>query len=279
MEPPSSLSLATPRGGRPPAARQSRFRGGKLGRCFLLVLLAGCGSTANEPWVGNPPSEQQPADVTVLMMGNSHTSFNDLPRQLDAMLRAGLAGRSVATAEAPGWMFLDQRLSDAPSMQLMDSRRWSVVVLQAQKYSSSGLYRYSTREAEALIRKARRAGALPVLFPEWPRRGIAETQRIYDLHASIARAEPACVAPVGQAWDLAAQRLPNLALHAADGNHAVPAGSYLAALMLYATVTGASPLNLPNVDNGVDPGVQAQLRQVAADTAQTTPPRQFCPND
>jgi hypothetical protein len=32
MTPPSSLSLATPQGGRPPAARQSRFRGGKLGR-------------------------------------------------------------------------------------------------------------------------------------------------------------------------------------------------------------------------------------------------------
>ncbi len=31
MKPPSSLSLATPRGGRPPTARQSRFHGGKLG--------------------------------------------------------------------------------------------------------------------------------------------------------------------------------------------------------------------------------------------------------
>jgi ribose transport system ATP-binding protein len=31
MEPPSSLALATPQGGRPPTARRSRFRGGKLG--------------------------------------------------------------------------------------------------------------------------------------------------------------------------------------------------------------------------------------------------------
>ena len=245
---------------------------------LLAVLGGGCGSPSADPWVATPPSELT-AEMTVLMMGNSHTAYNELPRQLDTMLRAGLAGRSVATAEAPGWMFLDQRLADAPSMRLMDSRRWSVVVLQAQKYSSSGQYSYSTREAEELIRKARRAGALPVLFPEWPRRGVAETQRIYELHVSIARAEPACVAPVGQAWDLAAQRLPQLVLHAADGNHAQAAGSYLAALMLYATVTGASPLNLPAIDNGVDPGVQAQLRQVAADTALATPPRQHCPND
>ncbi len=39
MEPPSSHPLATPRGGRPPAARQSRFRGGKLG--LVLALLGG----------------------------------------------------------------------------------------------------------------------------------------------------------------------------------------------------------------------------------------------
>ena len=38
MKPPSSLSLATPQGGRPPAARQSRFRGGKLGLVLAALL-------------------------------------------------------------------------------------------------------------------------------------------------------------------------------------------------------------------------------------------------
>lgn len=243
-----------------------------------LLLAGGCGSPAADPWVSATPAPAS-ADVTVLMMGNSHTSYNALPQQLDAMLRAGLGPRSVATAEAPGWMFLDQRLADAASMRLLESRRWTVVVLQAQKYSTTGRNTYSTREAEELVRRARRAGALPVLFPEWPRRGVAETERIYALHESIARAEPACVAPVGQAWDLAARRFPQLPLHADDGNHAAPAGSYLAALMLYTTITGASPLALPDNDNGVPPAVQAQLRQVAADTAQAVPPRQHCPQD
>ena len=41
MKPPSSLSLATPQGGRPLAARQSRFRGGKLGQVCAVVSLAG----------------------------------------------------------------------------------------------------------------------------------------------------------------------------------------------------------------------------------------------
>ena len=37
MRPPSSLALATPRGGRPPAARQGRFRGGKLGQYRTML--------------------------------------------------------------------------------------------------------------------------------------------------------------------------------------------------------------------------------------------------
>lgn len=251
-------------------------------RCALagwtVLLASACGSPASEPWVGTPPGPSSPAEITVLMMGNSHSSINELPRQLDSLLRAGL-GRSVATAEAPGWMFLDQRLADPASMQLLQSRRWSVVVLQAQKYSTTGRHRYSTREAEELVRRARGQGAWPVLFPEWPRRGVAETARIYDLHAGIAGAAPACVAPVGQAWDLAAQRLPGVVLHAADGNHATPAGSFLAALMLYTTITGSSPRALPDIDNGVPAATQEQLRQVAHDAALATPPRRHCPDD
>jgi prolyl oligopeptidase len=40
MKPPSSLSLATPRGGRPLAARQSRIRGGWLGLALLVAVSA-----------------------------------------------------------------------------------------------------------------------------------------------------------------------------------------------------------------------------------------------
>lgn len=226
-----------------------------------------------------PPPADGTAEVSVLMMGNSHTAANGLPDTLNAMLQAGLTGRRVGTTTAPNWLFLDERLTDGTTLPLIASRRWSVVVLQAQKYSTSGAFSYSTREAKELIRRARAVGAVPVLFPEWAQLGVDETRRIYDLHVGIAQEEPACVAPIGQAWELAAQRLPGLALHASDGNHAAPAGSYLTALMLYITVTGGSPLTLPDQANGIAPAVQAQLRQVAADTAQATPPRQHCPAD
>jgi hypothetical protein len=98
------------------------------------------------------------------------------------MVRAGKPGQTVAAVEAPGWMFLEERVHDGPSL---------------------------------------------------------------DLHVSIAQSEPACVAPIPQAFDFALARDPTLTLHASDGNHSAPAGAFLAALVLYATITGLSPLDLP----------------------------------
>lgn len=250
----------------------------------LALLLAACGGGGTAGGTGNGSASANPpppvvADVTILMFGNSHTVVSGLNEQLADLLRAGLPGRSVAVAVAPGILFLDERLANSTSMAMLRGQRWSAVVLQAQKYSSSGLYTYSTREAEELIRIARAQSATPLLFPEWPRRGIDETSRIWSLHSGIAVTEPACVAPIPQAWDLAAQRHPDLALHAGDGNHALPAGAYLGALMLYVTLTGLSPLGLPDIPNGVDPSVQRQLRQVAADAAALMAPRAQCPQD
>jgi hypothetical protein len=247
----------------------------------LVLLLAACGgggdSQRGGATSGPPPAS---ADITLLFMGNSHTSVNDLSKMVADMVRAGRPGKSVASVEAPGWLFLDERLSDAPSMDLLRSQNWSFVILQAQKYSSSGQVAYSTEEAKELVRRSRTQHAVPIMFPEWPRRGIDETQRIFDLHVSIAQAEPACVAPIPQAFDLALARDPTLTLHASDGNHSAPAGAFLAALVLYATITGQSPLDLPPLTQyPVGASLQATLRGIAAEMVQTVPPRTWCPGD
>lgn len=216
-----------------------------------------------------------PPDIAVLFMGNSHTSYNHLPEMVAAMLRAARPGQRVEAVEAPGWLFLEQRSRDAASLALLHDRRWHFVVLQAQQYSASGRTTDSTAGAESLIRAARSVHAIPVLFPEWPRDGVPETRRIYDLHRSIVRREPACVAPVGQAWDLARATYPDLLLHASDGNHSAPAGAFLAALTLTAAITGTAPDALPALPQFAVPvAVQSRLRQVAAQTVAAISP---CP--
>ena len=257
-----------------------------LGRLALVSLIvaasmaAGCGGGGGSAATTQPPAPAAAADINLLFMGNSHTSFNNLTGMVAAMVRVARPARSVASTEAPGWMFLEERVVDAASLQLLRSRPWNFVVLQAQKYSTSGLFDYPIEPAIALIQMSRTASAVPILFPEWPRRGIAETQRIYDLHVSIARLAPACVAPIGQAWDLAAVRHPTLVLHDADGNHSAPAGAFLAALVIANTMTGFAPDQLPFLDGfGVDAAIQAQLRAIAAETVLVYRPRQWCPAD
>jgi hypothetical protein len=252
----------------------------------VLCLLAGCGgaggstSTSPPPPPPPPPPPAVAGTVSLLFMGNSHTSFHDVPNLVAALVRAARPGRAVEAVEAPGWMFLEDRVGDAATLALLQGRTWSYVVLQAQKYSSSGQFTYSTAEAESLVRMSRAAGAVPILFPEWPRRGVRETQRIHDLHLSIARATPACIAPVPQAWDLALGRHPDLPLHDADGNHAAAPGAFLAALVLATTITGARPDTLPTIEGiGVDAATQVLLRGIAAETVLAHAPRQWCPGD
>jgi len=255
-----------------------RIRTAGIALSLFLVACGGGGDSQRGGATSGPPPFT--ADITLLFMGNSHTSFNDLSTMVADMVRAAKPGQSVASVEAPGFMFLEDRVPDAPSMDLLHSQDWSFVILQAQKYSTSGQFEYSTEEAKELIRMSRVQHAVPVMFPEWPLRNVAETQRIYDLHVSIAQAEPACVAPVGQAWDLALIRDGSLPLYADDGNHSRPPGAFLAALVLFATITGESPLDLPNLPQyPVDAAMQELLRGIAAETVATVPPRMWCPND
>ena len=253
---------------------------------FLPAIIAACGSggAGTEAGVaiiaGPGPTQPAVADINMLFIGNSHTSVNDVPGTVAVMVRTGKPGKTVATTVAPSQGHLDVHAENAATLALLQGQRWTHVVLQAQNYSLSGQTFYPTTGAEKLVRLSRQAGALPVLFPEWPRVGIAETQLIYNTYVSIAMKEPSCVPPIPQAFDLARARFPAITLHASDGNHSAPAGAFLASLILYATITGGSPTDLPALASvGVDADAQQKLRDVASETLQTIAPRLWCPAD
>ncbi len=233
---------------------------------FLLLLAAcagGGGGSDSTARVADTPPVTNP-DISLLFLGNSHTQFNDLSGMVADLVRAARPGKTVLVDVPAGFLFLDERLNDPQTLTRLNARRWSAVILQAQRYSSSGQFTYSTSEAEALVRMARNQGATPVMFPEWPRRGINETARIYDLHVGIARA--------------AAN--PGLVLHDADGNHSAPAGALLAAMVIAATLTGADPTQFPFIDRrDVDAATQQRLRAAAREAVGIAPPRAFCPGD
>lgn len=245
--------------------RLSTARSLKKSPCLAAVLLF-----LPLAAVATPPDETAEAapesSIAVLMIGNSHSSRSDLPTMLEIMLEAGLQGTGIVVERAPGWAYLADRLGDRPTQRAFDSRPWTHVILQAQKYSTSGRYSYPTDGAEEWIRRAHAIGAIPVLFPEWARRGNDEEgMRIQRLYESIAAKASACVAPVGIAWEVARDNRPGLVLHLSDGNHANRRGALLTAYVLYEVVSGRQAEALPPLDSlKVSEEDQAYFRRIAS---------------
>jgi hypothetical protein len=209
------------------------------GLFIVLVLnLSACGLVGASSSVQGL-SEKPIADYELLFIGNSHSSANKLPDLVAMLIEAGVQGKTANAERAPGWKFLAERLNDGVTQKTIEARAWSHVFLQAQKYSSTGMYSYPTDAAEEWIRRIKSTNAQAILFPEWPRRGNTEEgQRVYKLHLSIASREAACVAPVGPVWDATILKYPEITLHASDGNHSNTNGALLTAYVFYQVITG-----------------------------------------
>lgn len=216
--------------------------------------------------IANSISKTSKTHNELLFLGNSHSSVNGLPELVATLIETGTAGSTANAVAAPGWKYLSERLDDGVTQQSLKSRAWTHVILQAQKYSSSGLYSYPTDAAEEWIRRAKAQNALPILFPEWPRRGNTEEgQRVHKLHLGISARESACVAPVGLAWEESIARYPTLDLHAADGNHSNLKGALLTAYVFYQLLTGQSAAELPYIrEIAVGADIQQNLSVVAS---------------
>ncbi|MFL6003813.1 MAG: hypothetical protein ACJ72P_13480 [Nocardioides sp.] len=214
----------------------------------------------------------------ILFLGNSHTKRHDVPGTIAAMLRAGDPSVRASVAVAPGLLHLNERATDKATQRLLRSRRWDVVVLQAQNYSLSGITDYPNNGSVSLVRSVRKIGALPILFAEWARRGIDETSIILDTYRAIARRQPACLPPIPETFDHALAQDPRLRLLAEDGNHSSAAGAFLASLVLYATISGDNIAALPDLGiPGVPPALQRQLRALAAEEFERIPATRGCP--
>src|SRR5262245_5371041 len=102
----------------------------------VAFFLAACGGESgdSQPAGGasSPPPPQAPpttSDISLLFMGNSHVSSNGLINLVADMVRAGRPGMTVTPVEAPGSMFLEDRLHDGPTIALLRRQNWSYVIL------------------------------------------------------------------------------------------------------------------------------------------------------
>ncbi len=203
-------------------------RGGdssQTSRSFSIVTTAG----------EIPDDAFEPNTISVLFIGNSHIMVS--PNLLQALIQKNNLDKNVLIARASGG-FLIQHARNPATIELLKAGAWDYVVLQAQKYSTSGNYHYSYDGALSLSKIANDLGSSIIMFPEWSRKGFPdEYKRIDKIHLEIAKITGATVAPIGSVWVKAESENPNVALLSADGNHASDFGHFLNACVFYSMIT------------------------------------------
>ena len=214
----------------------------------------------------------------VLFIGNSLTYVNDLPGIVQTLAdSAGGERLVVAEVTGPDMALVDHW--DTGDAQREIARGWDVVVLQ-QGPSSVEINRDSLRMfAARFATEIARVGGRPALYSVWPtesrRQDFARAIESYELAAADVNG---LLFPVAEAWLEAWERDATIELYSSDGLHPSVAGSYLAALVMYARLLGATPVGLPatlrlrsGATIAVDPAVAAVLQQAAADATAGTP--------
>jgi hypothetical protein len=216
------------------------------------TLLTGCGvqpakvtATVPEPaTAAAAQADDVEADIRILFVGNSHTTGHDLPNLVCKMIQFQQPEKAVRS-RVVSVAFLEDAARNPELKHEIASRRWNVVVLQAQKISMSGRFDYSRKEGIDIAKQAKDTGAAVYFFSEWARRGVEdEGRRTEKIYQAMAEAAGGFVVPIGAAWDLAFDEQPDLTLHEADGNHESALGTFLTACVLTGQLTGENPEGL-----------------------------------
>jgi len=226
-----------------------------------VTALASCGSTAP-----NPGSDR---NLRVLFIGNSLTYVNDLP-SLVQQLAAAVGESTIATESVVfGNYSLQDHWIQGDAARAIERGGWDVVVLQqgpsALPESRALLVQYAQMFAE----KIRAVGAQPALYMVWP--GLSRSEAwdsVASSYADAAQAVNGILLPAGEALREAQRRDPTLQLFGEDGFHPSALGSYLAALVIYARLTGHSPAGIAALAPPVAlNGATAQVLEAAAASA------------
>ncbi len=221
--------------------------------CLWLTLAAWGLAFASRPAAATAPPARP---LRVLFIGNSYTYNNNLPALLEGLARSATPPLRVRTRAVtrPG-IRLQQHWDRGEALMALQQGPWDYVVLQEQ--STLGLLLIEGRHevndpelafhpyARRFAEEARKVGAQPLFLLTWARRDTPEAQaRLTQAYMSVAQEIGAPIIPAGLAWEHARQEQPELVLYRQDGSHPSPAGSYLTAAVLYATLTGSSPEGL-----------------------------------
>lgn len=202
--------------------------------------------------------------LRVLFVGNSYTFVNNVPEQLKEMARS--KGHDMEyELQTPGGRSFQKHWEEGKAVEKMQTGGFDIVIFQGQSFepvsNPANMMKYGKRlAAEADKVGLRKIYYLTMAYEEplgWMKKESKEARRCLKLfpemndrlakaYAKLARETGGDVAPVGLAWQMAYESVPEIELHAPDHSHANETGAYLTALVFYATIYGEAPVRMPS---------------------------------
>ncbi len=210
--------------------------------------------------------DSDPTPFRTLMVGNSFTFWNGgLWFPLQDMLGSRLVGNRVWPSVQGGASLATHVARQRLSRQLVEGE-FDLVILQGDIPESS--VKAFEENAASLIARVRKSGAEPLLFMTWDydRLDWLSLQEIIAAHHRVVDAHQLSLAPVGDAYLRVRKLRPDLDLYDSDREHPSLLGSYLALVILYATITNSDPREesmLPRSFRRISEADADYLRQIA----------------
>jgi len=198
-------------------------------------------------------------------------------------LAAAMGDTLIFDQSTPGGYTLQEHLSYAPTIALISSQQWDIVVLQEQSEFPSfppsqvdtQVYPYA-HKLDSIIH-ANYSCTQTMFMMTW---GHANgdpancayypvictydgmQRRLRESYLQMTKDNNAVVAPVGAAWKLVRDSFPSIWLYQSDDSHPALAGSYLQACVLYSSIFHKRTAGCTYLD-GVPPADAAALQHAA----------------
>ncbi len=234
-----------------------------------------------------PAADAPLAAINVLFVGNSYTQGNNLPKLVAGLATAsGKAPKITVDSVLAGGATLQMHFQSTGAVAKLNKGGFTHAVFQGQSYEALIAPTNFGTYAKKLADEAKKNKTAQVWFETWARvAGHSDYKKSWSggtpaamqkglrlAYSSVAKATGGIMAPVGDAWEASLKAHPTIKLHEGDGSHARITGSYLAACVFYAVLTGHSPVGIGGVPAGVSAADAAKLSKIAWQTVKAMKP-------
>ncbi len=193
--------------------------------------------------------------IRVLFIGNSLTTFNDMPSIIEKMGSTAKKKISIKTfIFARGGDSLDRivkrRMSSLRKyFKSIEPNKWDYIVLQDHSKAPVSGRNQMIKAAEVLVKINKENKADTIFFMTWaPQEKLYQIEEISMVYNNLSKKLDSKIAPVGLAWEYIMKNT-EIDLYDSDGIHPNKLGSLLTACTIFSTITDQlcelSPEDLP----------------------------------